>query len=129
MYYNIKSSNLCTFCNDYKENVNHLFFECERTQLLYKEMNRWLQITCGIGIPFTKCNILLGIFPVQCNNLQNVIVLYFKRYVYITRCKNKSLNSISLKEFIKHNIRVEKMINIDKWTKKWGIIGTSILNS
>ena len=90
---------------------------------------KWLRKVCGMEIPFTKCNILIGQFPIRDNVLPNLIILYFKRYIYLTRCNNKTLNTISLKEFIRHNIYVEKISDIDKWVKKWNVIGTNILQS
>ena len=129
VYYKIKTSNLCTFCNESKETIIHLFFECKKTKLLFIDLMKWLGDVCGMKIPFLKSNLLVGLFPVQDNLLQNLFILYFKRYVYLTRCNNKNLNIISLKEFIKHNIYIEKVSNIDKWMKKWNTVGTNVLQS
>ena len=91
VYYKIKESNLCTFCNNEKETVVHLLWECEKTQHIYKEYCEWLGQTCGLQISLRKSNVLLGIFPVVDNILENLILLYMKRYMYINRCKNNNI--------------------------------------
>ena len=126
VYYKLKESNLCTFCSASKENVNHLFWECSKVSTLYDQCTEWLSSTGFPRISLTKVNVLLGIFPVKENIIQNQIILYMKRYVYITRCKNKDMNVIGLKEFIKHNIQVEKEMNPAQWYLKWGQIGKNI---
>ena len=46
----ITDSELCTFCNEYPETLNHLFWECEYTSEIWEEIHEWIKELSGIDI-------------------------------------------------------------------------------
>lgn len=50
----LKETEICTFCMENKENVLHLFWNCNVVQICWFAVNNILMI-CGIGIPLFNC--------------------------------------------------------------------------
>ena len=127
-YFKIRNDNRCTFCKTEKEDISHLFWECVKVQEIYENILRWLQCEYNFKMKITKQAILIGVFPVNENKIENILVLLLKRCIYINRCQNKVLNITSVKEFIKNYIQIEKEADYTKWYNKWGQLGLKMLN-
>ena len=72
-------SPLCTFCQKQLETVEHLFWECELVNIIWHELEDWLQ-TVQVTINFASEYVLFGIKGAN-NNPINVIILLIKQYI------------------------------------------------
>ena len=113
----------CTFCRSDIETVIHLFYECEVTKKF------WSTLFQTWGIYFHCTNmvsarvILLG--DPTLPELLNFVLLVAKRYIYISRCEEKTPTFVNFKSFIFNIQKTERYIAIrksklDKHIKKWG---------
>ena len=87
-YYKISDSKLCTFCNQAEETVLHLFVHCKEGQHLIA----WVVEVAG---KIAHCrvnvqNVLLSQLHENLGHPTNTLILLYKYFVYIRRCKYKA---------------------------------------
>ena len=100
----------CTFCNREIETLEHLFWECEHTQLLLEQIENWF-LTNGISVLFTKEVFLFGnTAKISKGNAENTLFLTIKQYIYNSRCFKKKLTINSVKEKMKYVYAMDKNI-------------------
>ena len=102
----IVNSNLCTFCKENVETLEHLFFECQKIEHLLVEFSNCVK-RFYTEIEFNKKDFLIG-----CHNyslLLNFLLIITKN---IFQCKNKEIlpNIIGLKSKIKKCYYIEHYI-------------------
>ena len=110
----------CTFCHDKKEDLIHLFWECEKSRIFWNDLSVWLQ-TCHM---LSKENHLgretaLGLKPDNSNfKLQiNLFCLMAKHYIWIRRSKEWYPTQNNFLPFLKHMHQLEN--NTPSNSKKW----------
>ena len=87
----LKNDSQCYYCHSHDETIHHLFWTCEKIQLFLNKLSQWLK---NKGI---QCNIKeeLFMFGLDRNNHipkpLNIIFLYSKYFIYITRCNKRQL--------------------------------------
>ena len=84
----LKETELCTFCSEIKENIFHIFWECNVSQNFWLSVIDWIK-NYGILLPFSAKEVMLGVSEDFFNSKTvNNILLLFKYYIYKCRCKN-----------------------------------------
>ena len=83
----LKETELCTFCMETKENVLHLFWNCNLVQTFWFAVNFFLLIG-GIALPLTAREITLGVSEscIENQNTVNNILFILECYIYIKNC-------------------------------------------
>ena len=83
----------CTFCNNDRETITHIMWDCIEVQKLLKEVANLLEVLY-IPFSFDKYSFIFSkIETANSNNrLDNEITMIIKQYIYRMRCFNKSLN-------------------------------------
>ena len=121
---NVIETSRCTFCFDYTETLEHLFFECRTTH------NLWLSLIDNLNLvaiypnfQYNLKTILFGYLPPLPEHaaLNNILMLT-KKFIYNSRCKNVIPNYLSLLSFLKHKIEIERVGcygRVNKFNKKW----------
>ena len=127
----IKNSPICTFCHAEEESICHLFYACNITANLWRSLAYWLNPTLQINEYFNIKNMCCGVIGnVENKCLLNIIILLFKRYIYVTRCNSGNISLMSLLHFIKYYYTIEinalSMIRREAILKKWGAVGNML---
>ena len=120
-------SEMCTFCNSTLETPVHLFYDCDVASKLRQEL------VDNIGTKFkvkfedlSKKRIMFGFIKDWKGPnmmLLNHLLLMFKRYIYIQKCKNAKpclsglMSFISNTKYIELNIAKQKKIEGMHYTK------------
>ena len=122
-------TDLCSFCNEEKETLLHLFVDCRHIKDLWIFSNDLIQRTSSIPA-LTDQQKILGI-PEIVNSSQfdvvNHIAIVVKHFIHICKHKNQEPSVPRLKERIIDIERLERMIAIrknkfDLHNKKWSNI-------
>ena len=79
-WYEIRNTNLCSFCNVHKETVSHLFIECIAVQRLWN----FIENICDKELNIK--DILLNSVVPNPKHVENVLVLVTKQFIYRQRC-------------------------------------------
>ena len=58
---NYVDSNKCVFCNNVPETLQHLFYDCNKVQELWRNFEKWIFIKTGIRIIFTKQKVIFRV--------------------------------------------------------------------
>ena len=121
-------NDLCTFCGEETETIQHLFFNCSIVKELWKEVLLYLEQYFGIKITnFTsKAVIFNQIVPKRKVHIGNFICLITKYYIYCQHCFKDDLNFHHLKRKLKQIENMEKYIAIKNCrlfvhNRKWSI--------
>lgn len=122
----ICESNLCTDCH-VPETIEHYFFECPSSQMLWKSFELWFYNSLGVRIPLCATTIVFGT-----NNLLNDDLLFLmdfcimtgKWYIFKQKYCNKSVSFIELLLNLKNNVNIEKHLlylegKIELFESKW----------
>ena len=89
----IKDSDRCTFCEEERETLIHLFWNCNLISLFWKNTFKWLQ-SCLIKGKYLVMTIALGLRPDISNaKLQiNFCCLISRYYIWVCKMKNEIPN-------------------------------------
>ena len=125
--WSILPSNLCSFCKEEVETVEHLLYSCPKVKEIWGQLIPFLHEEYGQQqIDLTARNVILNTIVPRKNNIINFICLITKHYIYSQRCLKGQLNVHGLKNAIKKIENIEKYIAVknDKLavhSRKWNI--------
>ena len=118
-------SHLCTFCNEEKEYVDHLLYDCQIVQKIWIAVIKWVKyILKQSNLEINKTVILLGNYKGKNELFLNTVTLICKQYIYASKCKKEPLEVMKVLQKI-HNIYIierliaEKKKSTHKHNKKW----------
>ena len=104
--FNIRNSNACTFCNNQQETIKHLFYDCTKIQAFWTNIVNWLSYPS----PLSWKQILFNKVTPNPKQVQNLIILAAKNYIYATRCLSKDISFEAFKCIIYDLESTEKFI-------------------
>ena len=102
--YGVKDTDLCTFCMQEKETIEHLLYDCKYVRPLWS----WLQEKVNTKLDFSK--IYLNEILLNPRLVENCIALLIKFYIYRTRCMGQRLSLQSCKNYIEEFKNIEEEI-------------------
>ena len=106
--YKIRDNDTCTFCNNAKENLMHLFCKCPVVHPL------WYYITEITQIPLDSRKILLNEIVSNPYLKENCLVLLTKYYIYRNCCLKEPITVSGLKRYVLNYVQLEKLIAENK---------------
>ena len=109
--FHIQESELCSYCRQEQETIQHLFVDCSQTSTLWLSLQTWLNSILNLRNPLnlTATDILLG--PQKPNfELINLIMLLTKKYIYQMKFSTQNLTIETLKAVLKYRFNIEKCI-------------------
>jgi len=84
----ITSSNLCTFCENTEESLEHLFVSCKHTRFYWIKIKNWLN-SLGYNVAsFSEIDILFGQWDNESNNSITIIFLILTAKQVIYKCRS-----------------------------------------
>ena len=97
----VKKTELCTFCTETKESLVHIFLECNYV--------RNFRLAIGTFLKICAYSIILGLTEHRSaqGTINNVLII-LKYYIYVCRCKCRTLSLEGGLEFLKYVINIEK---------------------
>ena len=110
--YNLKTSNICDFCNMQIETAKHLFWECRHTQHFWNELSNFLKIKhmeLNLGYELISC----GITIINKNpniKIKNYILLCAKYSIFLNKCHTTIPSFNCFKNYLYKQIDIEKII-------------------
>ncbi len=124
----VKRTDQCTFCSSVPETISHLFWECASVRKLWRELSRWLQPILDLEQSLNIKGILFG-RTASISQVENLIILRAKYYIYCQRCFGKRLCIQGLRQCILTEYQLEKSIAMenrkeDQFREKWAGIET-----
>ena len=86
-------SNVCYYCQDKAETINHLLIDCKiiRDQI-WKPMFKWLSYMLETEIKQDPVSILFCMYKGKYGGVINLIMLITKYCIYATKCMEKEIN-------------------------------------
>ena len=108
---------LCTFCRQQKESIEHLLYECEVVQTFIRNVYSWIATTFSYDVLFAEKEFVLGCAE---NEINNIINYHLKYYIYCCRCQNNTLMLNSFKSILSNVYNVElKLATKNNYVKKF----------
>ena len=120
----IIDNDLCYFCKLEPETIEHLFWKCIYIQNLWTFIKNKFSPYVAWQNLFTCSNFILGTIG-DTVLLTNHVFMIIKRYIYIIRCREGSLNKEALLDYIRYhfdlerNFLVHKKGSINIFENKW----------
>ena len=106
-----ETENLCYFCEDEPETLEHFFFYCSKVRVFWEEVNLSLNSQGMMYRSFNIRDILFGVLDIVSNEiLLNYIVLESKHFIYRTKLSKTSLSLTLLIEKIRKTFQIERHI-------------------
>ena len=124
----MKETNLCTFCNETKESILHLFWECNYSKNVWLEFAETLKNKSDIEFPMSAQNIIMGADTVDLS--LNYFIVLIKYFIYACRLSGSKPIFIGLINMLKQTYNVEKLSATfskspavgEKIVTKWAVI-------
>ena len=99
------------------ETYEHLFFKCRITVNIWKKIINFFD--CNIDLTrITYKDVLFGDFNNSSENDINVLLLHYKYYLYLCKCKNQVPSLLSFLSLLKSEMKIAAYcaINNDKYS-------------
>ena len=114
----------CSLCKAFKETYVHLFWECPKSQQI------WKYVHSLVGIRFATKQ--LSMFPVKVPNKVLFLFMLCKHFLFICRCFNRHPYLYRFKVQLNFHLKTLKFVYTkrskeDYFEKEWGDIFT-VLN-
>ena len=124
----IRNCDLCTFCKGATENVDHLFWTCEKVREFLNSISGELDLVApGFEVGFTQNNLygkevfILGDNRAESGLGVNYLYNIIKKFIWNIRCKRldedetlpeptTTLNSRNFLQFLDHRLRADKIL-------------------
>ena len=129
---NLSDTGKCTFCNEEKETIEHLFFDCIVVSDLWKNFELCLKTKCGLlQINLSKSDILFG--NLKFDTVLNQILLCVKIYIFRSKTERSIPTFIGLNKSLSYFYKTEKYIatkdqELISFNLKWNTYKTFIDN-
>ena len=105
---------MCTFCNNHSETIQHLFWTCRISNRFWRELEQVINTRCSHShnFHFTEMLVLFGQSPnIYTDKVCDLFILMAKNYIYRCKVQNIMLNRyIFIQEFYRRYC-IEKFIN------------------
>ncbi len=129
----ISDTSQCQFCLHSRETYFHLFWNCPKSQIVWKTIQNLLSFILNKSLSFTSKNWLLHEFPDNKAAFSNIATI-IKMYIFSCKYSNSIPDSITCWYKIKNTIHTEWLIyknkdKITKFQKKWGAFSSLRVNS
>ena len=123
-----RQDNLCSFCNDEPETLEHMFIKCKFVKRIWNYL-KWRNV---MNVPDLK-TVVFNHFSSKVYHISNLIALILKQYIYRKRCQGKKPSLTEFQFTIKNWYHVEKFISNTKnkskqFHKRWGDVNPLLLS-
>ena len=121
----ITPSNLCRLCNNAPESISHLFYQCNRSIVLWRELKHCVLQNTGISLPIRIDFIVLGYYITEPNSIPiNFIFINTKHFIFTCAHHQKTLFFPNLKRklqqaYLEHKMAAKLNFTLDKFNKDW----------
>ena len=107
-------SNLCTFCNIFRETVAHLLWDCHVVRAFRTDVNNALTNNFFFLklIPNTGKDRILGNRFSNADNFGFIFYTYVSRFVWITKLRQTDLDLNNFKNYINNALKIQKSAGI-----------------
>ena len=123
----LKNNEYCSFCQNERETVLHLFVQCPIVKELWQSVMDNLSIRYQVEmICINPENVILNRIVVQKkNHILNFVCLLLKQFIYRQRCLNEPIHSAIFMRYLSKIEGIEKYIAVKNsrlatHLKKWG---------
>jgi hypothetical protein len=132
-YMKKKQNSKCNWCEK-EEDIKHLYWECNATRRVWKELALRYRTITGKTFFLRKEKCLLGVSLMDKSlinknslKLQRSLCLLTKHYIHLCKCAEEDTEptEYGLRNYLKEYIRIEKWIaeknkSLDKFSDRWG---------
>ena len=123
----ISEQYLCSLCKHQPETLVHLFFECAKSQEIWKSLEIYINLKTRKVLHFSKLTVLLG-YLLQDQNAHplNLVIVTTKQYIFETSKLNTQLSMTNLLYKLRKNFTERQLLarlndQEVKFTKNWKI--------
>ena len=130
--WNLVETNICSFCSNYPETLNHLFLQCPNTRNIWNDFEHWWFQNSNTQLSLTNFEIIFGFCTKSpLDTLKNTLILVTKQYIYSCRCRGLVPFIDSLINRFSQTYKIEKIIALNKnklhfHNNKWQLIADSL---
>ena len=123
----VKNNDNCDLCNQNTEDIEHLFWHCEKVQSFWSEVMGWIHSKC-IHTHCLNLDLQLVLFGYKNNTRTDkgfdLLLLLAKFYIYKCKLKKNKLSLTHFQNEARHRYKIEKCIafincNHAKFSKTW----------
>ena len=121
----ILPTNLCTFCGEAPETLMHLFWNCEYSQIFWKEVLAWIKDKLSQCEGFAlSCSMCISFVNEPPDILVQHLFLIARYYIYTCKLKNTTPVLRIFTELVMNSARIEKRFAFEtnalrKFETKW----------
>lgn len=120
---NLTDNPRCSFCNNCQETIEHVFWNCSKTQEFIKELIQQFQ-DISVTLNLNEETFILGNFPTTTSNIVQFLMLIAKYYINMNRSTKKTLNFLEYKInvqllFCSHKEMALKSNKLQEFLQAW----------
>ena len=125
-------SGKCHFCQEGKENILHLMWECTVIKNFWCKIAKWLNYICKYSTKFDATMIITNQCMEENGEFIEMLILMAKQYIYACKCLNQDIKISTLMFKLHEYYITEKLIaqqncKMYKFQRKWRIYDTYVI--
>jgi hypothetical protein len=107
-----KSNELCHFCKNNTETLQHLFFQCLKIKPIIEELNTMIIVLCDQTYVLNEEDIMLGVYLYDKQNIKEVLFVNF--FIFVAkRVRWKFRNEIKYNNIKFDTLKIKQMLKIE----------------
>ena len=95
----VTDNDKCTFCGEFREDIIHVFYRCQHTNTLWRNLKENIYNNTHKVVNFTEETVIFGVNPPS--DVLNCIILYTKAYIYKINKSKGQINIYGLLNFMR----------------------------
>ena len=115
---------LCHYCQNKNESIQHLLYECQEVQKMWKKLQTWIEYFYAVRCQFSLSMVILNNYYGPVKGLINTLILILKQHIYAVKCKQQQLKFVDFIAKINYWYNIEKIESLEAgkmkiFHKKW----------
>ena len=119
----VERDDICALCGKYTENIQHLFFYCEKSLQLLSNLGTFILNKIDETVNFDMFTVVFE-YTANYSHPINLIILLTKYYIYTSAKSKRVPNIFALQHLLKDMFEIEETIalknmNLNNFEKAW----------
>ena len=123
----VKANDLCTFCEDERDSIDHVFWKCNYARLYWTGLENAIHVSCAhaVNFKFTEKLVLFGTDDnIRTDHVIDFIIVLAKSFLYSCKLNNRIPFFNEFRKHLQSRFKIEEYnaklyMNVNNFRNNW----------